>query len=99
MSRRLMTGPEIREALETLPGWTVADGALTQTLTFADFVGSIRFVNEAANIAEELDHHPDMDIRYNRVLLRLSTHDAGGLTGLDFELARRLSAVQQSEGV
>jgi len=60
---------------------------LVRTFTFQDFVGALRFVNRVADLAEAASHHPDIDIRYNRVRLALTTHDAGGLTGKDFELA------------
>jgi 4a-hydroxytetrahydrobiopterin dehydratase len=58
-----------------------------RTFQFQDFVAALRFVNRVADLAERAGHHPDIDIRYNRVRLGLTTHDAGGLTGKDFELA------------
>ena len=67
--------------------WQVEDGVLTRTFAFADFRAALRFVNRVGSLAEEAGHHPDIDIRYNRVRLGLITHDAGGLTAKDFDLA------------
>jgi 4a-hydroxytetrahydrobiopterin dehydratase len=81
------TPAEIASHLGAVPAWQVLDGQLVRTFTFQDFVGALRFVNRVADLAEAASHHPDIDIRYNRVRLALTTHDAGGLTGKDFELA------------
>ena len=79
---------EIEAALAGLNDWAYADEALTRTFRFADFVHAIGFVEHLAEVAEELQHHPDIDIRYNKVTLRLSTHSAGGVTARDVDLAR-----------
>jgi 4a-hydroxytetrahydrobiopterin dehydratase len=76
-----------------LDGWTVEGGALTCERTFADFAAAVAFVNRVAALAEAQGHHPDIDIRYRRVRLALTTHDAGGLTGRDFDLAARIDAL------
>ncbi len=81
------SGPELASRLSALPAWQVEDGMLTRTFSFADFRAALRFVNRVGNLAEEAGHHPDIDIRYNRVRLGLTTHDAGGLTAKDFDLA------------
>jgi 4a-hydroxytetrahydrobiopterin dehydratase len=60
---------------------------LTRTFSFKDFSGALAFVNRVGEKAEAADHHPDIDIRYNKVRLSLVTHDAGGLTAKDFDLA------------
>jgi 4a-hydroxytetrahydrobiopterin dehydratase len=73
--------------LITLPGWQIDGGELVRTFKFEDFRAAIRFVNQVGDVAEEAAHHPDIDIRYNRVRLALVTHDAGGLTKKDFDLA------------
>lgn len=73
--------------LKSLPGWKIESEELVKTFTFRDFLGSIDFVNQLAKAAEDAGHHPDIDIRYNRVRIALSTHDAGGLTDKDFALA------------
>jgi 4a-hydroxytetrahydrobiopterin dehydratase len=78
---------EISSRLKSLPGWKIESGELTRTFTFKDFVGSLAFVNKVGDAAEKAGHHPDIDIRYNRVRLALISHDAGGLTAKDFDLA------------
>ncbi len=78
---------QIEAALAELDGWGFADEALVRTFRFADFVHAIGFVEHLAEVAEEQRHHPDIDIRYNKVTLRLSSHDAGGVTMRDVRLA------------
>ena len=78
---------EISTRLKSLPGWKLESGELTRTFAFNDFVGSLAFVNKIGELAEKAGHHPDIDIRYNRVRLGLVTHDAGGVTAKDFDLA------------
>lgn len=73
--------------LKTLPDWEIANGELVRIFKFGDFRVAIRFVNKVAELAEAAGHHPDIDIRYNKVRLALVTHDAGGLTDKDFDLA------------
>ena len=73
--------------LTTLPGWQIDAGELVRTFKFEDFRAALRFVNQVGDLAEEAQHHPDVDIRYNKVRLALVTHDAGGLTKKDFDLA------------
>jgi 4a-hydroxytetrahydrobiopterin dehydratase len=75
--------------LARLPGWQIESGELVRTFQFKDFLAALRFVNRVGEFAEEAGHHPDIDIRYNRVRLSLVTHDAGGLTEKDFDLAAR----------
>jgi 4a-hydroxytetrahydrobiopterin dehydratase len=82
--------PQIEAALATLPGWARRGGAIEREFTLASFVEAIRFVGAVAEEAERLEHHPDIDIRYRRVTMRLSTHASGGITALDVELARRI---------
>ena len=81
---------QIKAALGDLDGWSFDGDTLTRTFRFADFVHSIGFVEHLAEVAEEREHHPDIDIRYNKVTLRLSSHDAGGVTTRDVELAEAL---------
>jgi 4a-hydroxytetrahydrobiopterin dehydratase len=73
--------------LTDLPGWHVVHGALDKTFSFGSFVDAIAFVNAVADAAETADHHPDIDIRYRDVTLRLVTHDSGGITQKDIDLA------------
>ncbi len=69
--------------------WTEVDGALEREFRFADFAAAMAFVNRVAELAESEDHHPDIDVRWNRVTLRWSTHSAGGITDRDRDLAAR----------
>jgi 4a-hydroxytetrahydrobiopterin dehydratase len=86
-----LSAAEISTRLGTLPAWQVESGELTRAFQFKDFVGSMQFVNQVADLAEKAGHHPDIDIRYNRVRLALVTHDQGGLTAKDFDLAAKAS--------
>lgn len=79
---------EVAAKLGTVPGWARAGGEISKTFQFKDFAGSMRFVNAVAAEAEKANHHPDIDIRWNKVKLALSTHDQGGLTDKDFALAK-----------
>jgi 4a-hydroxytetrahydrobiopterin dehydratase len=78
---------EITERLARLPDWERHGSEIRRTFAFTDFKGSMSFVNRVAELAEAMEHHPDIDIRYAKVTLALSTHDAGGLTARDFDLA------------
>ncbi len=77
----------VASRLHALPGWQIEAGELTRTFICEDFPAALAFVNRVGERAEQAGHHPDIDIRYNRVRLSLVTHDAGGLTAKDFELA------------
>jgi 4a-hydroxytetrahydrobiopterin dehydratase len=76
--------------LTQLPGWQIESGELVRTFEFKDFVAALEFVNIIGKLAEVAGHHPDIDIRYNRVRLALVSHDAGGLTEKDFDLAAQV---------
>jgi 4a-hydroxytetrahydrobiopterin dehydratase len=84
---------QVAEQLQTLPNWTLRGDQIERHLTFKDFVAAMKFVNRLAEAAEELGHHPEIRIVYNRVDLVLSTHDAGGLTRKDFDLAERIDSL------
>jgi 4a-hydroxytetrahydrobiopterin dehydratase len=84
---RTLSDQEVASHLGALPEWRIEKGELTRTFTFKDFVGALAFVNLVGERAEAACHHPDIDIRYNRVRLGLVTHDADGLTAKDFDLA------------
>ena len=73
--------------LNKLPKWRRAGSLICREFEFSDFIAAMAFVNRVAEAAEAAQHHPDIDIRWNRVCLAFTTHDAGGLTVLDFELA------------
>ena len=78
---------EIHSHLVSVPDWQIESGELVRTFLFKDFRASLAFVNRVGDLAENAGHHPDIDIRYNKVRLALVTHDAGGITQKDFELA------------
>jgi 4a-hydroxytetrahydrobiopterin dehydratase len=80
---------QIKSALATVPDWSKRGKTITRTFVFKDFPAAIKFVNAVAKLAEKAWHHPDIDIRWNKVTLVLITHDAGGLTEKDFALARK----------
>jgi 4a-hydroxytetrahydrobiopterin dehydratase len=76
--------------LAQLAGWKIESGELIRTFELKDFVAALAFVNRVGELAEQAGHHPDIDIRYNRVRLALVTHSAGGLTEKDFDLAAKV---------
>ena len=83
---------EISDQLSKNPEWAEVNGEITRTFLFDDFVASIAFVNSVAGYAETAQHHPDILIRYNKVTLTVSTHDAGGITQKDFDLASEVES-------
>jgi 4a-hydroxytetrahydrobiopterin dehydratase len=87
---------ELTEKLQNLPRWKQQEQALIYTHTFNNFIESVNFVSCLVEPAEALDHHPDLDISYNQVTINLTTHDAGGLTDLDFQLAKRINQILES---
>ena len=80
--------PGIAAALRQTPGWERVGAEIRRSYRFADFQQALAFVNRVGELAERAGHHPDIDIRYNTVTLTLTTHDAGGLSTKDFDLAR-----------
>ena len=84
----LVNADQIEEFLTETPRWALSGKEIARTFSFDDFDGSMAFVNRVAEAAEAADHHPDIDIRWNRVTLTLSTHSEGGLTSKDLDLAR-----------
>lgn len=84
---KLLSEDEVRARLEELSGWTREADAIARTYAFDGFGGAMAFVNRVADLAEAADHHPDIDIRFDRVRLSLSTHSAGGITNRDLKLA------------
>ena len=88
-----LTDAEINQALTTLPGWTHSGIAIQRTFQFPDFTDAMVFVNKVAEAAEEADHHPDIDIRYNKVTMTLTSHDSGGVTRRDIKMAKRIAEV------
>jgi 4a-hydroxytetrahydrobiopterin dehydratase len=90
--KNALTAVEIDDFSRANPEWHLKEGKLVREWTFKDFVAAMAFVNRVAAAAEAAGHHPDIDIRYNRVLLGLVSHDAGGITQRDTAMASRLGA-------
>jgi 4a-hydroxytetrahydrobiopterin dehydratase len=84
---------EVTQKLQNLSGWEQQGQTLVYTHTFSNFIESVNFVNCLVKPAETLGHHPDLEISYNKVTISLTTHDAGGLTDLDFQLAERITQI------
>jgi len=80
---------QIKAALKSVSAWKKKGSTIVRTFQFKDFVGAIKFVNRVAMVAEKAWHHPDIDVRWNKVTLTLTTHSEGGLTEKDFDLAGR----------
>ncbi len=90
-SKQTLSTEEIRDLLRDLPEWALETGQLVRFWTFPGFLEAIAFVNRVAQLAENTGHHPDIDIRYNRVKLALASHDAGGITARDASLAHQIN--------
>lgn len=88
--RRKLSEEEIGERLASLPGWAVAGGKLHRDYKFRDFIEAFGFLTSAAIVVQSLDHHPEWFNVYHKVSVDLVTHDAGGITDMDFELAGRM---------
>lgn len=89
-----LTDEKVQELLKEVPEWKLEDEMIVRTFKFGNFIGSINFVNELAEIAEEEGHHPDIYINYNKVKLELMTHTAKGLTENDFILAAKINELR-----
>ena len=91
----LLDKDDIKSRLKKIPEWDLDGSKIVRTLEFDGFEEAIEFVNDVADIAEKYGHHPDIDVRYNKVRLMLSTHTKGGLTDLDFALAERIDTLAE----
>jgi len=89
----VLSSTEIEQGLAAIPDWHLESGNLVRVFTFADFREAMSFVNSVAVVAERAGHHPDIDLRYNKVHLALSSHDAGGITDRDFSLADQIGKI------
>ena len=94
--RERLSDVEIQRALGKLPGWARRGDAIAKTYQFKTFPEGISFVGWVGEAAEEADHHPDIDIRYTKVTIALSTHTAGGVTQMDLDLAGKIEAIAGS---
>jgi 4a-hydroxytetrahydrobiopterin dehydratase len=92
-----LSASQIKSALAAVPKWTKKGATISRTYQFKFFPAAIQFVNTVAEIAERAWHHPDIDIRWNKVTLVLTTHDAGGLTEKDFALAQKFDRLPAAE--
>ena len=86
-----LSDAEITTRLASIPGWSLSDGRLRREFVFRDFSEAFGFMARVALAAEKMDHHPDWSNVWNRVVVELSTHDAGGITTFDFELAAAMN--------
>ena len=88
-----LTDADVTARLKTLPGWSLEGGKLHKAFAFKDFVEAWSFMSATALVAEAMGHHPEWSNVWNRVTVDLSTHDAGGITALDFDLAARMETL------
>ena len=88
---QLLKEAEIKDRLTQLSDWQLEENTIKCTRTFKDFIEAINFINNLVQPAESAGHHPDLQISYNKVTISLTTHDAGGLTEKDFEMAKTIS--------
>jgi 4a-hydroxytetrahydrobiopterin dehydratase len=93
MPASVLSPAEIAAGLATIHHWKIENGELVLSLELPDFRAALAFVNRIGELAEAANHHPDIDIRYNRVRLGLVTHSAGGLTQKDFDLAKQIEVL------
>ncbi len=93
MSVSKLTEAEISSAMTQLTGWAVVNGKLQKKWKFADFIAAMGFITKVAMVAEKMDHHPEIFNVYNQVTIDLTTHDAGGISAKDVELAKKIDAL------
>jgi 4a-hydroxytetrahydrobiopterin dehydratase len=90
MKREKLDPAGIEQRLATLPDWALDQGKLYRQFVFSNFIEAFGFMSQVALLSETLDHHPEWSNVYNRVEIYLTTHDAGGISNLDFELAKQI---------
>lgn len=95
MAAERLSDIAIQRELGNLPGWSRRGEVITKTFQFRNFLAGIDFVTAVARAAEAADHHPDIDIRYTKIICTLSTHSAGGITQKDLDMARQIEKVQE----
>jgi len=94
----VLTTETVTETLADLPGWRYDDGSITRTATMPTFLAAIAVVGDVGGVAEEMDHHPDIDIRWRKLVFRCATHSAGGVTDLDLRLAAQINTIVGKHG-
>ena len=92
MLKEKMSDQEITAAIAQLPEWKLVNGKLKREFKFNDFIGAFAFMTKVAIVAEKMDHHPEFFNVYNQVVIDLATHDVGGISSLDVELAKKINA-------
>ena len=92
-SRKKLSDADIQQALKNLPGWERQGDAISKQYTLDSFMDALGLVNKVGEAAEAVDHHPDITINYRRVTFSLSTHDRGGITQLDVDLATQIERI------
>ena len=93
MNRKLLEPDEMEKELAGLNGWQVENGQLVRKMKFPDFAAALDYVNQVGVLAEASDHHPDIKLGWGYVELALTTHDRGGITDVDFALARKIDTI------
>jgi len=93
MGRAKLSDGDVQEKLSALPGWSLRGGKMYRELSFPNFVEAFGFMTSVALVAERMDHHPEWSNVYGRVVIELTTHDVGGISEHDFELARKIEAL------
>ena len=93
MGRAKLSDGEVQEKLASLSSWSLRGGKLYRELSFPSFVEAFGFMSSVALVAERMDHHPEWSNVYGRVVIELTTHDVGGISERDFELARKIEAL------
>ena len=93
MARVKLSDADIANRLPEVPGWELIDGKLQRTFTFDDFVQAFGFMSSVALLAESMNHHPDWSNVYHQVTIGLNTHDVGGISQFDFDLAKKINAL------
>lgn len=98
MERRALTTDEILGLASGLPAWTMQAGALVRTVQAPSFAAGIAWVDAVAELADAMDHHPDIDIRYRRITFRIRTHDLDAITTWDVALAHQIDGIVDASG-
>jgi len=93
MESKMLDIPEIQKHIETLPGWTYEADSISKDFIFRDFIEAFSFLSRVALLSEQQSHHPEWSGVYNQVHIRFTTHDAGGITKKDIEMARRIETM------
>lgn len=92
----LLNEAQISQELKQLADWKLAGKTIERDYQFPDFAAAMQFINKVAVLAESVDHHPDIDIRYNKVKLALTSHDSGGVTSRDVKMAHKINSLDAS---